>query len=344
MVKIAAAKVDGFMATPDPAVRAILIYGPDDGLVRERADVLAGQVVDDLADPFRVAELTPAHLKEDPARLADEAAALSMTGGRRVVRLRPAGDGEGDILKAFLGDSPGDALVVVEAGELSPRSKLRKAFEAAKNGAALPCYFDEDAGLRRVIEETLAPGGFSVEPAAERYLAAALGGNRLMTRGELGKLALYMGDERRITLAHAEACVGDSSVLTLDAVVIAAGAGDSAGVERGLTRAYLEGTSPVAVLRAAARHLQRLHLAAGARARGQSTKDALRGWRPPLHFKMEKALQSQLAQWPLARVASAMALVLDAERDCKTTGMPAEVVCSRALMRVAQAARAARAR
>ena len=59
---------------------------------------------------------------------------------------------------------------------------------------------------------------------------------------------------------------------------------------------------------------------------------------------MEKALQSQLAQWPLARVASAMALVLDAERDCKTTGMPAEVVCSRALMRVAQAARAARAR
>jgi DNA polymerase-3 subunit delta len=124
-------------------------------------------------------------------------------------------------------------------------------------------------------------------------------------------------------------------------VVIAAGAGDSAGVERGLTRAYLEGTSPVAVLRAAARHLQRLHLAAGARARGESVQGALRGFRPPLHYKIEKALQSQIDLWPLTRVAGAMDLVLDAERDCKTTGMPAEVVCSRALMRVAQAARAA---
>jgi DNA polymerase-3 subunit delta len=344
VVKLSASKVDGFMRALDPAVRAILLYGPDDGLVRERADVLTGQVVDDLADPFRVTELTPAHLKEDPARLADEAAALSMTGGRRVVRLRPAGDNESEALKTFLADAPGEALVVVEAGELPPRSKLRKAFEGAKNGAALPCYFDEEGGLRRVIEETLAPGGFTMEPAAERYLAGVLGGNRLMTRGELEKLALFMGDERRITLDHAAACIGDSSVLTLDAVVIAAGAGDSAGVERGLTRAYLEGTSPVAVLRAAARHLQRLHLAAGARARGESVQGALRGFRPPLHFKMEKAMQAQIDRWPLGRVAGAMTLVLDAERDCKTTGMPAEVVCSRALMRVAQAARSARQR
>ena len=344
MVKVSASKVDGFIRAPDPSVRAILVYGPDDGLVRERANILASQVVDDLADPFRVAELTPAHLKDDPARLADEAASLSMIGGRRVVRLRSATDKEASVLKGFLTDAPGDALVIAEAGELPPRSKLRKAFEAARNGAALPCYFDEDDGLRRVIEETLAPGGFTVEPAAERYLAGALGGNRMMTRGELEKLALYMGNERHITLANAEACVGDSSVLTLDAVVIAAGAGDSAGVDRGLTRAYLEGTSPVAVLRAAVRHLQRLHLAAAARARGQSVADVLRGFRPPLHYKIEKALQSQIDIWPPSRVAGAMSLVLDAERDCKTTGMPAEVVCSRARMRVAQAARSARSR
>ncbi|MFP6745255.1 MAG: DNA polymerase III subunit delta, partial [Alphaproteobacteria bacterium] len=83
-------------------------------------------------------------------------------------------------------------------------------------------------------------------------------------------------------------------------------------------------------------------LAAAARARGQSVADVLRGFRPPLHYKIEKALQSQIDIWPPSRVAGAMSLVLDAERDCKTTGMPAEVVCSRALMRVAQAARSAR--
>ena len=74
-MKLSAANVEGFIRAPDPAVRAMLLYGPDGGLVRERADALARQVVDDLGDPFRVAELGPAQLKADPARLADEAAA-----------------------------------------------------------------------------------------------------------------------------------------------------------------------------------------------------------------------------------------------------------------------------
>ena len=341
-MKFSASKVDGFIRAPDPAVRAMLLYGPGGGLVRERADDLARQVVDDLGDPFRVTELGPAQLKADPARLADEAAALAMTGGRRVVRLRPAGDDLADLLKDFLADSPGEALVLVEAGELAPRSRLRQAFEAAGNAAALPCYPDEDAGLRRVMEETLAPLGFTMEPAAQRYLAAALGGDRLMTRHELEKLAVYMGDERRISLADAEACIGDSSILTLDGVAMAAGAGDLAAVERGLARAYLEGANPVAVLRAAARHLQRLHLCAGAAARGEPVDRAVRSFRPPLHFKVEKAVRSQTGKWSLARVARAMELVLDAERECKTTGLPAEAVCSRALLRLAQAARSAR--
>ena len=55
----------------------------------------------------------------DPARLADEAAALSMLGGRRVVRVRNAGNGLGKLFEAFLESPIGDALVVVEAGDLA---------------------------------------------------------------------------------------------------------------------------------------------------------------------------------------------------------------------------------
>ena len=136
-MKISASKVDQFMRTAPGDARAILVYGPDGGLVRERANALARRIVDDLDDPFRVAELEPAMVKDDPARLADEAAALSMTGGRRVVRLRSAGDGQADIIASFLTEPLGDALILVEAGELPPRSKLRRAFESSKIAAAL---------------------------------------------------------------------------------------------------------------------------------------------------------------------------------------------------------------
>ena len=340
-MKISASKVDQFIRSPDPDVRAILIYGPDGGLIRERSDVLARQLVDDLDDPFRVAELDPASLKDDPARFADEAAAIAMTGGRRVVRLRPAGDQQADVIATFLADPLGDALILVEAGELPPRSKLRKVFESSKIAAALPCFPDEGRALGRIIEQTATALGLTLEPAALRYLAAVLGGDRLMTRAEIEKLAIYMGDEKRVTLDHVEACVGDSSILTLDGIAIATAGGDMAAVERGLERAYLEGAVAVPVLRATARHLQRLHLIAGARDRGEAVDRAIKALRLP-HFKLENALTIQSRNWPTARVAMAMEIILEAERACKTTGLPAEAICSRALMRVAWLGRAAR--
>ena len=91
-----------------------------------------------------------------------------------------------------------------------------------------------------------------------------------------------------------------------------------------------------------ARHLQRLHLAAGAMARGQTVDQAVKGLRPPVIFTQVDAFRAQLRQWSTATLAQAMDIVTEAEMDCKTTGMPAEAVCGRALMRVAQAARSRR--
>ena len=123
--------IDRFVANPDPAAQVILIFGPDQGLVRERANRLAKTVLDDLSDPFRMTDLSDTDLKQDPARLADEAAAISMMGGRRVVRVRHAGDSLSKTVKSFLENPAGDALILLEGGELTPRSSLRKILEAA---------------------------------------------------------------------------------------------------------------------------------------------------------------------------------------------------------------------
>ncbi len=338
-MKLSWARVDSFIRRPDPAARAVLVYGPDGGLVRERADALARGVVPDLGDPFRVSELTPAQLSDDPARLPDEAAALSFTGGRRVVRVRPVTNAFAELFQRFLAAPAGDALIVVEAGDLGSRSPLPRLFEQAANAAAMACYPDDSARLRRLIEETLAGPGFSIEPEALDFLESTLGGDRLATRSDLEKLTTYMGSERRVTLADAAACVGDSSIITLDGVAFAAAAGDLARLERTLARAYLEGATPVALLRAMARHLQRLHRAAGLVARGDSADAAMISLRPRPHFRVAAAFKRQLAQWSVGRLAGAMEIVLAAEIECKTTGMPAELVCGHALMRLARAAR-----
>ncbi len=335
-MKIQPARADRFAAAPDPDVRAVLVYGPDAGLVRERVEALVRSVVEDPADPFRVAQLSGAQLAADPALLADETAALALTGGRRVVRVENPTEDAADLFSSFLEASPGDTLVVVLGGDLPARSALRKLFEGAKQGAALPCYRDDQRGLGTVIANTLESAGLSAAPEAVAYLAANLGGDRQLTRRELEKLVLYKGSNGgRVELEDALACVGDSAELTLDDLAYAVGAGDLAALERALLRSLAEGGQPVALLRAVARHFQRLHLVAGMAAQGMAPNDAMKRLRPPVFWKLAERFKAQSSAWSDAALGRALESLLEAEAACKRTGAPAETIAARALVSIA---------
>ena len=101
-MKLDKGQLEKFLKQPPETVAAVLIFGPDEGLVRERGNVLTQAVAESLDDPFRVAELLPDALKDDPSRLSDEANAISMLGGRRVVRLTRVTDGLSEAIEAFL--------------------------------------------------------------------------------------------------------------------------------------------------------------------------------------------------------------------------------------------------
>ena len=343
-MKLAPPRVAAFLAKPDAAMRAALIYGPDAGLVRERADRIAAAICPDLRDAFRVADLTAAALLADPARLNDEAAALSLAGGRRVVRVREAGDAAGALFERFLSDPPaGDSMVVVEGGELAARSSLRRAFEDAAIAVAIPCYADGRRELEELVREVLGAHRVAIDGDAMAYLVGHLGGDRLASRRELEKLALFAGDSGRVGLAEATQSVGDSAAMTIDDIVYAAAEGDAPALERALMRAFLEGEMPVSVLRALMRHFQRLHLVQSRIAAGAGDEDALRSLRPPLFFKLQDRFKRQLRLWSQARAAQALTVLTQAEINAKTTGLPAEAICRDALLRIARGAQGRRA-
>ena len=342
-MKLPPTRLAGFLSKPDAAIRAALFYGPDAGLVRERADRLAAVIAPDTRDAFRVADLAAASLAADPPRLHDEAAALSLSGGRRLVRVRDAGDAVGALFQRFLGDPPpGDSVTVVEAGDLPARSSLRRAFESAGNAAAIGCYSDDRRALEELVREVLGARGVAVSGEAQAYLAQHLGGDRMLSRSELEKLALYVGDKGKVGLDEAMASVGDSAQLGLDDVVFAAAEGDAPALERALARAFQEGEMPVTVLRALMRHFQRLHVTQARIEDGMAEEEALRSLRPPLFFKLQDRFRRQLRLWPERRAQQALELLLQAELAAKRTGPPPEAVCRDALLRIARGAAAKR--
>ncbi|HTW51441.1 MAG TPA: DNA polymerase III subunit delta [Stellaceae bacterium] len=338
-MKLAAGRVEGFLRQPDPGIRAVLLYGPDAGLVRERADVLGRAVVSDLHDPFRVADLTAATLAADPARLYDEAAQISLMGGRRLVRVRDIGDAQSAIFGRFLADPPGDGLVVIEAGDLPARAALRRLFDDAPCGVVIGCYPDNARDLAEVIRDTLAAHRIAASRDALAFLVAHLGSDRLLSRAELEKLTLYAGDGGRVEIEDAQLSIADSAALSLDDAVLAAAEGNSAALERALSRVFQEGESPVSVIRAALRHMQRLHALSARTAAGDSVDDVLRSARPPIFFKQHDSFRRQLAQWREPQLRRQLDALAEAETQLKTTGIPAETACRAALFAMAQESR-----
>ena len=341
-MKIAARAADGFVLAPGAS--CVLLYGPDQGLVAERSRALRAAVLGDSADAFRYADPAAAAISADPALLVDEAAALSLTGGRRVVRVAAAGDALAaafaDLLRRREGSDPdGESLVIAEGGDLGSRSALRKLFETSAAGAAVPCYADDPGQIRAFAEELLRGMGHRVEPAASDWIARTIGGDRALLRGELEKLSLFAGAGAAITLAEAETCLGDSARIDLDTAALAAVSGDRAALDRILGRCFVAGQSPVSVLRVLGRTVERLHLAAGMVAQGKSPDAALKALKPPVFWKHLPQYQRALGTWSVARLGTALAMIVDAEADCKRTGAPDQAVAWRTALRIAQAGR-----
>ncbi len=337
MVKVPAREIDSFCRSPGDAVRAVLIYGADQGLVRERSNLLLGGVVDDPRDPFRVCDLTADEVARDPARLMEEVVSLSMTGGRRVVRVRGVTNSFAATMAEVLKQPTGDTLILVEAGELAASSTLRAAFERAKDTAALACYRDEGWVLDAVIADELSRQGVTADGDARRLLVSCLGGDRMQTRNEIAKLALYVGPGQRATAKDVEDAIADSSFLSLDRIAHSVSSGNLDDLDRSLERALANRESPVTILAAVRRHLTQLELVLGLKERGVNEARAMKSARV-LHFRAENAMKAAGRRWNARLVHRARDYLFDAEARCRMTGMPDTTICRRTLFDIARTA------
>jgi len=306
----------------------VLVFGPNNGLVRERADRTARTVVPDLNDAFRVADIGGDALRKDPARLGDETAAISMFGGRRVVRVRDATDGLADLFEGFLADPVGDSLVVVEAGELTKASALRKVFEGAKNAGSIECYDDRPEEAGRLIRETLGKVGWEIEPDALAYLSEALSVDRRLLRSELDKLSSYLGPGekgRTLTRADAQMLIGESGAVEADEIADAVVAGNLKQLDRLITKAVESGVSWTGVAGATLRLFQRL---------AASAEGAQPAWGRSSYY--DQRMQAQLEGWDRTQLIRAMKLLAEAEALTRTTGFPDATIAQHTLFEVAR--------
>jgi len=332
-------EIDSFLARPDPARPVILLYGPDAGLVRERADALLASAVDDPNDPFSMVKMDGDELAADPSRLVDEAMTVPLFGGRRAIRIRAGSRNFASGIDTLADMPPKDCRIVIEAGELRPDAPLRKACERSRTAVAIACYADTERDLARLIDEELRPIGATISSDARAALVGLLGGDRQASRNEIRKLALYAHGAKEVTLADVAAVVTDASALALDPIIDGAFAGKAAVMEAAYTKAIAAGTYPGQIIASAQRHAAQLHKARLALEDGRSESDALDGGFPRLHFSRRTPVEAALRNLSSERLLRIITLLADAALEMRRQADLAATIGQRALMAIAVNAR-----
>lgn len=332
-MKLTWKQIEPFLKKPDPKARVILVYGPDDGLMRERAKILGKGVVEDLEDPFNVVTLNSEILNEDPARLSDEANAMSMMGGARLIKIEGGADKLTPTVKDYLDNPSDENLVIIQAGELGPRSSLRGLCEKAKNAAALPCYVEGERDIANLIRETLSGSGYRIDSDAQMLLSSAIAGDRGRSRQEIEKLILYMGpDNKTVRLEDVQASCGDTGTASLDDLVYAVAGSNPKEAVAAYNRLLGEGVAEIVILRTLQNHFRRLHFTNALMKEGQSMQEAIKSLQPPIFFKVEPAFKAQVGKWKGKKLDMVLGKLSELEAQTKTTGAPVQTLCAQAIL------------
>ncbi len=337
MVAVKAHDVEGALRRRSHDTDVLLFYGPDAGLAAERARAAAAGAVDDPADPFQLVRLDGDALAADPARLMDEAGTIGLFGGRRAIWVRPTTRNLAPALDPLLKAPPlRDALVVIEAPDLSRSSPLRTLCERSPRALALPCYADRGKVLGELIDRTLREAGLSIDREARAFLLASLGGDRLATRAEIAKLALYAHGQREVTVGDIEVSISDVSGLALDSVVDAAFAGQRGPADAGIRRAVAEGTSPARGPRR--RPSSRDRASCRSRRNRERQVRCVRGRSlARTSFQPQARRQAHLRVWPTAALRRAIARLQADALETRRSPAMGEAAVSRALLDIAGA-------
>lgn len=337
MTAVKAGQVERAVRDRHAEITLLLFYGPDTGLVSERARAAARAFVDDPDDAFQLIRLDGDVLADQPSRLVEEATTFGLFGDTRAIWIRATSRQIASAVTACLDVALSQTLIVVEAGDLAKTAPLRIACERSPRALALPCYADETRDLGGLVTAMLRADGLAIDPDAREILVESLGGDRLATRREVEKLALYALGRERVRVEDVEAVVSDVSGASVDDAIDAAFAGNPAELEAGLARLSSAGTAPGALMAGALRHTVSL-LAARARIDdGQDVDTALRAWRG-MRFDRRARIARQVQRWRVERLSAVLARLQTASLATRQSAGLAEALASDALMRIASRA------
>ncbi len=312
---------------------AVLVYGPESGLVSIRAKKIATAIVADLSDPFLVASLNEKQLDEDKGLLADEFASISMLGGRKLIFV-DGGNKMTESLKMIfeVGKKQkdfriiGENFIVIAAGDLEKSSSLRKFAEANPYIAAIACYEDDVATISAIIRQKFKEQNFTFDNNVVEMLLNKFGKNRQIILNEIDKLALFMGEKRHISAEILQETIADIAEISAFQLVEEFANRDVKKAIFFLEKLFTEKTSPITIIRFLTNYFGKLSLVKNNIKNGSNLDLEMKIQN--IFFKQQPTFKKHLNIWSEKAISNILIKLQELEIKCKNSNFDSELLLS----------------
>lgn len=333
------ADINRFLQTPDPKIRCILLFGTNEGMIASLAQKFALTVTDDLTDAFHVTSFEASNLEKDIGQLYGEYNAVSLMGGRRVIFIKNTDNNLTKPLKELLSSSPSDTLLIITSSSINTKSSLVSFLKDAPDSAVIGCYDDREQDITTYIRNFFFARNITIAVDAQNMLCSKLSADRQITENELEKLVTYLGSRKNVTLDDVTQVISNTSTTSIDDLCYAASLGKAENAFKAYQNLIYEGEEPASIMRYMAYHFLKMLDSVAAMEKGTPARTVIESFRPPLMFFRKPDFLTLLKIWKRRSILDVLNLLYKAERDCKTTGFPAEEIASYTLIQIATAAR-----
>ena len=311
---------------------AYLVYGQNKGLVREKSQIIIDSYKNDETE---VIKFENDELISEPEKLSNEFNTFSLTAKKKIIHVLNTKDNLTETITNTINDQDSTNLIIFETGELTPRSKLRKFFEKEKYLGILACYFDTEQDVRGLIETTFKKEDISISRDISLLIAKHLGNERHIIKNELEKIILYLKDKKEFKTKDILKCLSQNEDFGFDDLNYNLCDGNVVKLDKIINQLYLEGINPIALLRSAGKHFQKILFVNQKIDSGINLNESLSQLKPPIFFLYINQFKNQVTKWKTVLCYKAIERIMETEELCKLNSKISKIICWRTLRNIA---------
>jgi DNA polymerase-3 subunit delta len=328
-MKIQSYKSDDFIKSIGTKndLKGVLLYGPEAGLISVRSKEIQKNLSKNSNTEYIAEKIYESQTKDNPSIIFDEFVSISMFGDKKILVLKEFSDAVYKTLEELV-DKPSDHFIIIESDNLDTKSKLRQFAEKNDYFAAIPCYVDDEKGIKSIIMQKFNSLGLKYDKEVLDLLTSNFGGNRMIMMNEVEKLIIFVGEDKHITINHFKECIQDVSEAEIDDLINNFADLEPQKTYKILQKLFNENVNFTVILRSLINYFSKLQLVKTLVDRGENYENAVSELKPPLFFKQAPIFARHVQKWKLKNINLLLDRLNTVELRCKSIKMDTNLIIS----------------